>query len=230
MYQYRSPDTLLYLRDCTGYFTEQFLDQDRKQINKNRACSYHTLGSRLCAYASGSLLIVIFSFTTFTLVSFLHFGQNKGKFNNTVSSYTFVFVRCIQFRQGIHIDLLNNFRSSLAVLPITITNSLSHSDILHILHTIWQINNAQHHSWTTVCYLWKTSQSTKSNAIITLFSSVIWASSYTTNTAFHAKENQCISHDHKGAKIHAANLYALFSMSERLVIYNIFLTRNLKTN
>ena len=81
---------------------------NRRQINKNRACSYHTLGSRLCALASGSLLIVIFSFTMFALVSFLHFGQNNGKFNNTVSSYTFVFVRCLQFGQGIHADLSIN--------------------------------------------------------------------------------------------------------------------------
>lgn len=38
------------------------------------------------------LLNTIFNFTTSILISFLHFGQYKGNFTRTVSSYTFVLV------------------------------------------------------------------------------------------------------------------------------------------
>lgn len=40
--------------------------------------------------------MTIFNCTTFTLISRLHLGQNNGKFNRTVSGYTFVFVFPLQ--------------------------------------------------------------------------------------------------------------------------------------
>lgn len=43
-------------------------------------------------YASGSSLNTIFSFTKLTLVTALHFGQNRVKFTNVVSSWTLVLV------------------------------------------------------------------------------------------------------------------------------------------
>ena len=39
---------------------------------------------RLCVYASGSLITVILNFVTFISDTCLHFGQNRGKFFNSV--------------------------------------------------------------------------------------------------------------------------------------------------
>ena len=41
---------------------------------------------RLCVLASGSLITDVFNCRILISVSCLHFGQNSGKFNNTVSS------------------------------------------------------------------------------------------------------------------------------------------------
>jgi len=49
---------------------------------------------------------VIFSCTTLTRISILHFGQNNGNFNNTVSSYTFVLVLLPHTGHKIHIDCI----------------------------------------------------------------------------------------------------------------------------
>lgn len=48
------------------------------------------------------LLTTIFSFTTLMGVSFLHFGQKRGKLIITVSSYTRVRVLLLQIGHGIH--------------------------------------------------------------------------------------------------------------------------------
>lgn len=42
-------------------------------------------GYRLCVYASGSLITVVFCCSILIIVSCLHFGQNNGKFLSTVS-------------------------------------------------------------------------------------------------------------------------------------------------
>ena len=52
------------------------------------------------------LLTIIFSCTTSTRISFLHFGQYKGNLTSTVSSYTFVRVLPPQIGQCIHNDFL----------------------------------------------------------------------------------------------------------------------------
>jgi hypothetical protein len=48
-------------------------------------CDYLT-SYRLCVFASGSLITVIFSSRKLIKVSCLHLGQNRGKFSSTVSS------------------------------------------------------------------------------------------------------------------------------------------------
>ena len=45
---------------------------------------------RLCVCASGSLIIDKFSSRTLISVSFLHFGQNRGKFSRSVSALNFI--------------------------------------------------------------------------------------------------------------------------------------------
>ena len=50
----------------------------------------------LCVFASGSLCISIFSCFTLISVSCLHFGQNRGKFFNSVSSRIFSLVLFLQ--------------------------------------------------------------------------------------------------------------------------------------
>ena len=62
--------------------------------------NYEKAGSAFLRLAH--LLIAIFNFATSILTSFLHFGQNRGKFANTVSAYTFVLVFPSQNGQRIH--------------------------------------------------------------------------------------------------------------------------------
>lgn len=59
-------------------------------------------GYRLCVYASGSLITVVFRCLTFIKVSCLHFGQNKGKFFSSVSLRIFNLVLFPQIGQNIH--------------------------------------------------------------------------------------------------------------------------------
>lgn len=54
--------------------------------------SLHLTNYRLCVSASGSLIIVIFSFCTFTMLVCLHFGQKSGKFLSSVSLLTIILV------------------------------------------------------------------------------------------------------------------------------------------
>lgn len=51
---------------------------------------------RLCVYASGSLMTVICNSFALIKVSRLHFGQNKGKFFNSVSVRSFIRVLLLQ--------------------------------------------------------------------------------------------------------------------------------------
>lgn len=60
---------------------------------------------RLCVCASGSLITVVFSCLTQIRVSFLHFGQNSGKFFSSVSARIFNLVLFPQTGQYIHSDL-----------------------------------------------------------------------------------------------------------------------------
>ena len=60
---------------------------------------------RLRASASGSLIIDIFSFSTFTIVSCLHFGQNSGKCISTVSARIRVRVLLLQTGHNSHPSL-----------------------------------------------------------------------------------------------------------------------------
>ena len=56
-------------------------------------------GYRLCVYASGSVITVIFSLSALIRVSLLHFGQNSGKFISTVSLRSIVRVLPLQTGQ-----------------------------------------------------------------------------------------------------------------------------------
>ena len=87
----------------------------RKQITlQNRACSL-IWGSRLCVYASGSLLKTIFNWTTSILVSRLHFRQYSGNLTRTVSGYTLILVLLPQIGQGTHLAFV--FLSPIEILP-----------------------------------------------------------------------------------------------------------------
>ena len=57
---------------------------------------------RLCNYASGSWWMTISWFLILISVSFLHFGQNKGKLINIVSGRIWVLVFCLQIGQITH--------------------------------------------------------------------------------------------------------------------------------
>ena len=72
-------------------------------IEKIRAdnCDF-THDYRLCVFASGSLIIDVFSCRTAIRVSCLHFGQNSGKFSSTVSSRTRSRVLLSQTGHNIH--------------------------------------------------------------------------------------------------------------------------------
>ena len=62
----------------------------KAQTVSEPAPDYQAAGSAF--YTSGSSLRTIFSFTKLILVTALHFGQNRGKFTNVVSSWTLVLV------------------------------------------------------------------------------------------------------------------------------------------
>jgi len=64
------------------------------------------------------LLNTILNCTTSIRISFLHFGQYKGNFTKTVSSYTFVLVLLPQIGQQTH-------REQFCILSIGITLSNS---------------------------------------------------------------------------------------------------------
>ena len=53
------------------------------------------------------MLGTILSWTTSTIVSFLHFGQKSGKRINTVSEYIFVFVFPLQTGHGTHNEIFS---------------------------------------------------------------------------------------------------------------------------
>ena len=55
-----------------------------------------------CVFASGSLITVILNCFAFIKVSFLHFGQNKGKFFNSVSLRSFVLVLLLHIGHNTH--------------------------------------------------------------------------------------------------------------------------------
>lgn len=57
---------------------------------------------RLCVVASGSRTVVIWLFFTFIMTSFLHFGQNSGKFLNSVSSLIMTRVLLAHIGHNIH--------------------------------------------------------------------------------------------------------------------------------
>ena len=57
---------------------------------------------RLCVCASGSLMTSICNFSARIKLSFLHLGQKRGKFINTVSSLIWFRVLCPQAGQSIH--------------------------------------------------------------------------------------------------------------------------------
>ena len=63
-------------------------------------------GYRLCVCASGSLIIDILNCFTVISVSCLHFGQNKGKFSNTVFSCIFTLVLLLQTGHKIHCSFI----------------------------------------------------------------------------------------------------------------------------
>ena len=56
-------------------------------------------GYRLCVYASGSVITVIFRVSALIKVSLLHLGQNSGKFISTVSLRSIVRVLPLQTGQ-----------------------------------------------------------------------------------------------------------------------------------
>ena len=74
---------------------------------------------RLCVCASGSLITDIFSCFTSISVSFLHFGQNNGKFLSTVSSRNLIRVLFLQMGHSNHslgvFDGIFKFGSYLAI-------------------------------------------------------------------------------------------------------------------
>ncbi len=76
--------TLEILDEVAFLFVEQF-DNLYGKI-KTEPASYLVKEAGSARYASGSLLITIFSFAMFTTVSRLHFGQYSGKYSNTTSS------------------------------------------------------------------------------------------------------------------------------------------------
>ena len=82
-----------------------FVYKIRKADNCDCFTSY-----RLCDLATGSLIIVIFSFSTLTTVVCLHLGQNNGKFISTVSAR--IRVRVLLLQTG-H----NNHSSFFMILP-----------------------------------------------------------------------------------------------------------------
>jgi len=57
---------------------------------------------RLCVKASGSLIMDIFNFLTFTKLSLLHLGQNKGNLTSSVSSRILTLVLLLHSGQMIH--------------------------------------------------------------------------------------------------------------------------------
>ena len=64
-------------------------------------------GYRLCVYASGSLITVVFISFTWTNVSFLHLGQNSGKCSSTVFRHTLVWVLLLQRGHSTHFSISN---------------------------------------------------------------------------------------------------------------------------
>ena len=58
------------------------------KTNRADNCDFLT-SYRLCVLASGSVITTILNCHTEITVSFLHFGQNSGKFSSTVSSRIF---------------------------------------------------------------------------------------------------------------------------------------------
>ena len=64
-------------------------------------------GYRLCVYASGALITEMFCCLALINVSFLHFGQNRGKFSNTVFSRILVRVLLPHIGHSTH-SLFNN--------------------------------------------------------------------------------------------------------------------------
>lgn len=69
-------------------------------------CDFISQVHRLCVLASGSTT-VIFCFVTLITLSCLHFGQNKGKFINSVSFRILVRVLFLQIGQYTHSIYLN---------------------------------------------------------------------------------------------------------------------------
>lgn len=59
---------------------------------------------RLCVFASGSCITSILLCIMLTKLSFLHLGQYRGKFSNTVSCLTLILVFPQQTGQRIHSD------------------------------------------------------------------------------------------------------------------------------
>ena len=99
------PDLIFYPeKDLKGSEIEDIIrmlyncDEDLLVVIKATVKAVH----RLCVFASGSSRTVILNFSTFINVSFLHFGQNSGKFNKTVSIRTCTLVLFLQIGQIIH--------------------------------------------------------------------------------------------------------------------------------
>ena len=74
----------------------------RKSENRANNNGVFSLCYRLCVLASGSLIILIIPRFILIKVSCLHFGQNKGKFINSVSFRTLIRVLLLQIGHNIH--------------------------------------------------------------------------------------------------------------------------------
>ena len=68
-------------------------------------------GYRLCVYASGSLITVILNCVILIRVTCLHFGQNRGKFFNSVSSLICTLVLFLQIGQRINSVCIYHYNS-----------------------------------------------------------------------------------------------------------------------
>ena len=79
---------------------------------------------RLCVLASGSWMMDRFSCLTAIKVSCLHFGQNKGKFINSVSFRTLTRVLLLQIGHNIH-DCF-----STATPPFILTEYKIHTNVM----------------------------------------------------------------------------------------------------
>ncbi len=87
------------------------------------------IGYRLCVFASGSLITDILNCLMLIIVSCLHFGQNSGKFFNSVSSRIFSLVLFPHIGHNIHFSTcifpLYSYQQFLSILMLDLPKPYS---------------------------------------------------------------------------------------------------------